>query len=175
MVSSWFNDTYIINIILSTLNEKEILNMFLINKTFFECAYKLYQKRKHDALKDANECITFYTNIEKSLSPDMLSTICFELLNSHSFFLTLNWNNFTNRLIEDIDNIVKQKNESNIKLNMIIPELVWNRNRIILYCKKHVDLYKYSTKDLRLMLKQTEHKNINKLKKQEMIFLLKSH
>lgn len=174
MTTQVLNNEKIINSILSNFNEKELVKVFLINKSFYKCAYFLYHKRKQIAIQNAKESIEFYEKYEKHISPDILSTMCFELLNNHMFFLSLNWNNFTKRLIHDIDKIVKQKQIHDVKLNLIIPELVRNRNKIILSCQKHVDLFKYSVTELRMMLKELNYKR-SKLKKEDMIEAIKSY
>ena len=169
-----FTDAFFVNEILHKLPKQFVPKIFTINKMFYDCGLKYYRRIKHEAINNADECIRLYGKYEDIRQPDMLSTICFEMITYHSFFLHLNWKGFTTKLIDDINNCIRICVDDP-KYVLMIPELNTHRSNLILTCHKYTDLYRYTVKELKFILKTSNHRHVHSLTKNQLVDYIKRY
>lgn len=164
------NEENILTKIIDYIDIKDVINLSIVNKTLYQKIYKIYKEKIQITIKNAKECVLLCEKYMLNENYDVLSTICYEIIDNHSLFIMLNWKNFSTNLINHIDQILKNKNNKK-NINLFQNELEEHRNKLIYICRHSVDLYKYNIKTLinitncKGLQNKSKYEIVNKLKK----------
>ena len=139
----------------------DIANCLLLNSRFYNLFKIIIKKRKMSFINNAQESILL---CKKTLSIDMLSTICMDMLEKHIYILKMNHTNITTYLIETLNEYIKKTTH-----NMFRDEMISHRNNLVWLCPQQIDLYMFNVSELRNILKSKNIKNTSRLDKKRLI------
>lgn len=163
------NDEGITKKIFLNMNIKDLSNCLLVNKEWYKQIINIYKTKQQETIDDAKDCVMLCNKYIINENHDLLSTICYEMIDKHDLFLMLNWNKFSTNLIHHIDNVLKKKNDTT-KMNIFRNELEAHRNKMLYICRYTIDLYKYTKITLKNVL---NGKGLQNKTKDEIISMLK--
>lgn len=147
------------------LDISDIANCLLLNSQCYNLFIRILKKHKLSMINDAHESIQL---CKKTLSIDMLSTICMDMLEKHTYILKMNHANITMYMIETLNEYIKKS-----KNNMFKDEMLSHRNNLVWLCPHQIDLYMFTISELRNILKSKRIKNTSRLDKKGLIFKIR--